>query len=127
MVAEVARCVFECDQGAGTHLAVSLATGGETQGLCALDFAGGSAPRTPGIARGVALHSCALDFAGGSAPRGPHPLGGFAPSGCKHEPCFSCECTNIDAAAMGDGRSVRLGAIHACMCLPESAPTILHE
>ena len=47
MVAEVARCVFECDQGAGTHLAVSLATGGETQGLCALDFAGGSAPRTP--------------------------------------------------------------------------------
>ena len=28
-----------------------------------------SAPRTPGIAQGVALHSCALDFAGGAAPR----------------------------------------------------------
>ena len=47
------------------------ATWGETQGTCALDFAGGSAPRTPGIAQGVVLHSCALDFAGGVAPRPP--------------------------------------------------------
>ena len=42
--AEVARCVFECDEDAGTYLAVSLRNpGGKTQGTCALDFAGGSA------------------------------------------------------------------------------------
>ena len=39
--AEVARCVFECDEGAGTY---------------------SQAPRTPGLAQGAALHSCALDF-----------------------------------------------------------------
>ena len=44
---------------------------GETQGTCALDFAGGSAPRTPGGAQGVAQARLHLTLQGAPPPAPP--------------------------------------------------------
>ena len=75
VVAEVVWRVFECDEGAGTHLAVSLR----------------ERVSQPWRARTLFLLRV-------------------------HE---YRRCNN--------GRSVRLGVIHACMCPPKSAPTMRHE
>ena len=45
--------------------------GGETQGACALDFAGGSALRTPGSAQGVAQARVHLTLQGSPPPAPP--------------------------------------------------------
>ena len=88
------------------------ATWGETQGTCALDFAGGSAPRTPGIAQGVALHSCALDFVGSSAPCTPQ---GASPSAVASANLFSPLSARI--SALQRWPQCQAGS-HTCMHVP---------
>ena len=94
--AGVARCVMRVL--ARIWQSASATRRGDMQGTCAVDFAGGFAPRTPGIA----------------------PV--FAPSGGEREPCFSCECTNIDAAAMA-----AVPYMHACARLTVPPPCGMSE